>query len=163
MNDTAHVDNLCAIEKIPGRKSTRLNVNGSMVEVEIGTRGRYDTVFNKLGSSLGSVPFSPKVMGQNFLFQSNMIRLDNRTAQRFTHTHSAMSSAAAPLPEGLFFDLVSAEEVEAVHLLEIQGKPTLVLIYVLYVTVHSLGFSTDEAATLEQLLYDYDTMYIHDT
>lgn len=37
----------------------------------------------------------------------------------FTHTHSAMSS----LPEGLFFDLVSTEEVEAVHQLEIQGKP----------------------------------------
>ena len=37
-------------------------------------------------------------------------------------------SAAAPLPEGLFFDLVSAEEVEAVHLIEIQGKSTLILI-----------------------------------
>jgi hypothetical protein len=37
-------------------------------------------------------------------------------------------SSATPLPEGLFFDLVSAEEVEAVHLLEIQGKPPLILI-----------------------------------
>lgn len=31
------------------------------------------------------------------------------------------------LPEGLFFDLVSTEEVEAVHQLEIQGKPSLIL------------------------------------
>jgi hypothetical protein len=43
-------------------------------------------------------------------------------------------SSAGPLPEGLFFDLVSAEEVETVHLLEIQGKSPLILIYVLYVT-----------------------------
>ena len=42
----------------------------------------------------------------------------------FTHTHSAMThSAMSSLPEGLFFDLVSTEEVEAVHQLEIQGKP----------------------------------------
>ena len=40
---------------------------------------------------------------------------------------STMSSVA-PLPEGLFFDLVLAEEVEAVHLLEIQGKLSLILI-----------------------------------
>jgi guanine nucleotide exchange factor len=72
-------------------------------------------------------------------------------------------SLAAPLPEGLFFDLVSAEEVEAVHLLEIQGKPPLILIYALYVTVRSVGFSPDEAATLEQLRYDYDATYIHNT
>lgn len=39
-----------------------------------------------------------------------------------------MSSAAPPLLEGLFFDLVSAEEVEAVHLLEIQGKLPTILI-----------------------------------
>jgi hypothetical protein len=72
-------------------------------------------------------------------------------------------SSAAPLPEGLFFDLVAAEEVEEVHLLEIQGKPLLILIYVPYVTVRSLGFSPDEAATLEQLRYDYDAMYIRNT
>jgi hypothetical protein len=74
-------------------------------------------------------------------------------------------SSAAPLPEGLFFDLVSAEEVEAVHLLEIQGKPTLTLIYVLvlHVTVCSLGFSPEEVTTLEQLRYDYDAMFIRHT
>lgn len=72
-------------------------------------------------------------------------------------------SLAASLPEGLFFDLVSAKEVEAVHLLEIQGKPPLILIYALDVTVRSVGFSLDEAATLEQLRYDYDAMYIHNT
>jgi hypothetical protein len=91
-----------------------------------------------------------------------MIRLDDRLAQRFTHAYSAMSSAA-PLPEGLFFDLVSAGEAEVVHLLEIQGKLPLILIYVLYVTVRSLGFSPDEAATLEQLRYDYHAMYIRNT
>ncbi|KAI0288318.1 Mss4-like protein [Russula brevipes] len=36
-----------------------------------------------------------------------------------------MSSVTA-LPEGLFFDLISAEEVDAVHELETQGKPTSV-------------------------------------
>jgi hypothetical protein len=36
-------------------------------------------------------------------------------------------SLAAALPEGLFFDLVSAEEVETVHKLEVQGKRTFVL------------------------------------
>jgi len=41
-------------------------------------------------------------------------------------------SSAARLPEGLFFDIVSAEEVEAVHRLEVQGKRALILIYVLY-------------------------------
>ena len=51
--------------------------------------------------------------------------------RRFTHAYSAMSSAAR-LPEGLFFDIVSAEEVEAVHRLEVQGKPALILIYVFY-------------------------------
>jgi len=91
-----------------------------------------------------------------------MIRLDDRLALRFTRFHSAMS-LVGPLPEGLFFDLVSAEEVEAVHLLEIQGKSPLILIYVLYITVRSLGFSPDEAATLEQLRYDYDAMYIRNT
>ena len=71
-------------------------------------------------------------------------------------------SSEGPLPEGLFFDLVSAEEVEAVHLLEIQGKSPLFLIHVLYITVRSLGFSPEEAATLEQLRYDY-AMYILNT
>ena len=72
-------------------------------------------------------------------------------------------SSAGPLLESLFFDLVSAEEVEAVHLLETQGKLPMILTYVLYVTVFSLGFSSDEAATLEQLRYDCDAMYIHNT
>jgi len=44
-------------------------------------------------------------------------------------------SSATPLPEGLFFDLISAEEVEAVYRLEIQG------------------FSPDEASTLERLRF----------
>ncbi|KAH9991977.1 Mss4-like protein [Russula compacta] len=42
---------------------------------------------------------------------------------------------SAALPEDLFFDLILAEEVEAVHKLEIQG------------------FSTDEAATIEKLRF----------
>jgi hypothetical protein len=46
-------------------------------------------------------------------------------------------SSAAQLPEGLYFDLLLAEEVEAAHQLEIQGKPLLILSYVLYVTVRS--------------------------
>jgi len=50
-----------------------------------------------------------------------------------------MSSAAA-LPESLFFDLVSAEEVENVHELEVQGKRTSVLPYVPYVTVRFQRF-----------------------
>jgi hypothetical protein len=37
---------------------------------------------------------------------------------------------AAASPESLFFDLVSSEEVEAVHELEVQGKPTSILPYV---------------------------------
>jgi len=44
-------------------------------------------------------------------------------------------SAAAALPEGLFFDLVSPEEVDAVHELEVQGFPP------------------EEAATLEKLRF----------
>jgi ribosomal protein S18 acetylase RimI-like enzyme len=44
-------------------------------------------------------------------------------------------SSASPLPQSLYFDLVLAEEVEAVHQLEIQG------------------FSPDEAATIEKLRF----------
>ena len=33
LDNMARVGNLCAIEKIPGRESTRLNVNDSMVEI----------------------------------------------------------------------------------------------------------------------------------
>jgi hypothetical protein len=51
----------------------------------------------------------------------------------------AMSLAAA-LPENLFFDLVSAEEVETVHELESKGKRTSVLSYVPYVTLRFQGF-----------------------
>lgn len=69
-------------------------------------------------------------------------------------------SSASPLPQSLYFDLVLAEEVEAVHQLEIQGKPFLILSYVLYVTVRSLGFSPDEAATIEKLRYVYDSVHI---
>ena len=76
--------------------------------------------------------------------------------RQLTHANSAMSS----LPEGLFFDLVSTEEVEAVHQLEIQGKPSLILFYALYVTVRSSGFSQDEAATIEKLRYVYDAVHI---
>jgi hypothetical protein len=46
-----------------------------------------------------------------------------------THATLAMSLTAA-LPENIFFDLVSAEEVETVHELEVQGKRTSVLPYV---------------------------------
>jgi hypothetical protein len=66
------------------------------------------------------------------------------------HWHLAMSSVTA-LPEGLFFDLISAEEVDAVHELEVQGKPTSVFPHFPYVIVHSLGFSPEEAATIEKL------------
>ena len=66
------------------------------------------------------------------------------------------------LPEGLIFDLVSAEEVEAVHLLEIQGKSPLILIYVLYVTAFYRVF-TRRSPTLEQLRYDYHAIYIRNT
>ena len=56
------VGSLCALEKIPGCESTRLNVNDSMAE--IGTiisvgRGRYDTF---------STTSAPHAMGQYFLF-----------------------------------------------------------------------------------------------
>lgn len=34
-------------------------------------------------------------------------------------------SLEGALPESIFFDLVSAEEIEAVHKLEVQGKHTL--------------------------------------
>ncbi len=56
------IDNLCAIEKIPGYEGTRLNVNDSMMG--IGTiiavpRGRYDTVsttwFNSVPYSHGTI------------------------------------------------------------------------------------------------------------
>lgn len=66
-----------------------------------------------------------------------MIRLDELLP---IYPHSAMSSATQ-LPEGLYFDLVLAEEVEAVHQLEIQGKLPLILSYVLYVTVALRFFS----------------------
>jgi ribosomal protein S18 acetylase RimI-like enzyme len=49
-------------------------------------------------------------------------------------------SLATALPESLFFDLVSAEEVEAVHELEVQGRRTSVLPYVPFVTVRFQGF-----------------------
>ena len=59
----ARVDNLCAIEKIPGCESTRLNVNDSMVVGDLCGRGRYDDAVSTF------VQFrSPEVMGQYFLF-----------------------------------------------------------------------------------------------
>ena len=39
-------------------------------------------------------------------------------------------SLEGALPESIFFDLVSAEEIEAVHKLEAQGKPTSPFPYV---------------------------------
>ena len=45
-------------------------------------------------------------------------------------------SLVAKLPESLFFDFVSAEEVETVHELEVQGKRTFVLPCVPDATVH---------------------------
>ncbi len=45
------------------------------------------------------------------------------------HSRLPMPLAAAS-PESPFFDLVSSEEVEAVHELEVQGKPTSILPYV---------------------------------
>ncbi len=52
LDDMARIGNLCAMEKIPGRESTRLNVNESMVEIDrdLCGRGRYEAV-------LGSVRF----------------------------------------------------------------------------------------------------------
>jgi hypothetical protein len=67
---------------------------------------------------------------------------------------------SSPLPEGLFFDLVSSEEVEAVYQLEIQGKHPLIPSHLLYVTVRSLGFPPEEAATLEKLWYVYHVVHI---
>jgi len=46
----------------------------------------------------------------------------------------------AALPESLFFDLVSAEEVEIVHEFEVQGKRISVLPYVPDVTVRFQAF-----------------------
>jgi hypothetical protein len=69
--------------------------------------------------------------------------------------------SSAPLPEGLCFDLVSTEEVGAVYQLEIQGKPTLVLSLVLYVTVRSSGFPPEEAATIEKLRYVYGAYLLY--
>jgi hypothetical protein len=42
----ARIGNLCAMEKIPGRESTRLNVNDSMVDIDrdLCGRGCYDAV-----------------------------------------------------------------------------------------------------------------------
>jgi hypothetical protein len=42
-------------------------------------------------------------------------------------------SLEGALPESLFFGLVSAEEVEAVHELEVQGKPTSTSPYIPHV------------------------------
>jgi hypothetical protein len=50
--------------------------------------------------------------------------------------NTLVMSVAATLPESLFFDLVSAEEVEAVHELEVQGKPTSVFPSVSDTTTH---------------------------
>ena len=50
----ARVGNLCAIEKIPGCESTRLNVNDSMVEIGTSAAGVVMTPFQQLGS----VPFT---------------------------------------------------------------------------------------------------------
>jgi hypothetical protein len=49
-------------------------------------------------------------------------------------------SLTAALPENIIFDLVSAEEVETVHELEVQGKRTSVLPYVSDITIHFQGF-----------------------
>jgi hypothetical protein len=62
-----------------------------------------------------------------------------------------MSSVAA-LPEGLFFDLISTEEVNSVYELEVKGEPTFILYHVLsHRGFLSLGFPTEEAATVEKL------------
>lgn len=39
-----------------------------------------------------------------------------------TLTHSFINMTSAALPEGLFFDLISEEEVHSAHALEVQGK-----------------------------------------
>ena len=73
-----------------------------------------------------------------------------------THAHASVAmSLAVALPERLFFDLVSAEEVEIVHELEVQGKRTSVLPYVPDVIVRFTGFSPEEAASIEQLRYNH--------
>jgi guanine nucleotide exchange factor len=66
---------------------------------------------------------------------------------------------AAALPESLFFDLISAEEVDAVYELEAKGKPISMLSRVLCLIVVCLGFSPEEAATLEKLRYVDDATH----
>ncbi len=101
------IDNLCAIEKIPGYEGTRLNVNDSMMG--IGTiiavpRGRYDTVST---TWFNSVPYS-----HGTIFP---IPVNRDSGNLLTHTPTRNR------------DL--------------------------------LGFSPDEAATLEKLRYVYDVVY----
>jgi hypothetical protein len=77
---------------------------------------------------------------------AKLIRLDHRHSSR-----TAMSSAAA-LPERLFFDLISTEEVNSVYELEVKGEGTFILHHVLsHRGFLSPGFPTDEAATIEKL------------
>jgi hypothetical protein len=54
----ARVGDLCAIEKIPGRESTRLNVNESMVE--IGTSAAGVVMTDAVSTTLVQFPFSLK-------------------------------------------------------------------------------------------------------
>ena len=75
-------------------------------------------------------------------------------------------SLEGALPESIFFDLVSAEEVEAVHELEVQGEPTSPFPYVPHAMMPGIRFFTRRSrhpgeATVRLLCYfHHRTMYI---
>ena len=86
-------------------------------------------------------------MGLCFLFQTIKIRLDvlsspRQLAASLTPTSTLIMSLEGALPESLFFDFVSAEEIKAVHELEVQGKPTYAFPYVSNVMMCVIRFFT---------------------
>jgi hypothetical protein len=55
--------------------------------------------------------------------------------------------------DGLFFDPVSAEEVQVAHEIEVQGERDLGWVFSFLITDSGLGFPPDEAASLDAFKY----------
>jgi len=64
----------------------------------------------------------------------------HQLAASLTPTSTLIMSLEGALPESLFFAFVSAEEIEAVYELEVQGKPTYAFPYVSNVVMCVIRF-----------------------
>jgi len=102
-------------------------------------------------------------MGLCFLFQTNQDKIRYAIfSASLTPTSTLIMSLEGTLPESLFFDLVSAEEVKAVHEIEVQGKPTSTFPYIPHLMICVIRFFNRRSrhpreATVRLLFSDYHT------